>query len=419
MSKKKKIICGLLLAAFLITGAVLLAGPMTRNSSHSNAAINAAEVADSSSDSKFVPDSKFVDDAQGVDERLWNTLLKLSQDYGPYNNEIIAAYQEKDRDKFMCILAKQVIVNLGRCRKQLDNTADDAAVGYRDEVLLYYALRFRALELSYAEPILKKLADKNDQSVAQDQESLVQFGEFITKEVAMLANTYRCAQLHGGYLLWTGKSEEDVRRDYAKLGLADKDIENCLTEARRRCEQLKQQQTSASGAAAKADAGSSDTNQYNTDYPRYYYSTDDRIWNTANYLSLCLQNEIWWLKTFSNKRDDELQKKLCSELAADIQMCRRKIEAYGAGSAPEVKKAAVSMCAVGEEIVRNYNDYVSGKIEYKALEKALQKGEAEFVKLNAGLYEARRIYLTNVTRDPNMVNHTMFNDGISPIAFHE
>lgn len=413
MSKTaKRVVIACIAVAAICSAAVLYIWPMFRSGQPGSAP--------EAADAEYVPDSKFVEQPQEVDKRLWSALLVMANDYGPYNKEIAEAYKEKDRDKFMCILAKQVIVNLGRCRRQLDNTADDPDVGYRDEVLLYYALRLRSLELSYAEPILKKLADKNDQSVSQDQIGMMQYGEFIAKEVAMLSDLYRCAQLHGGYLLCSGKSEDEVRRDFASLGLADPDIDNCLAEAKQRCAMLK---NSASGAAASPSAQSAGTAdklaQYSKDYPRFYRSGADRMWNTANYLSLCLHNDLWWMKTFSNKRDDELQKKLSDELAADLQMCRRKIEAAQSDDAPEVKKAALEMCTLGDSVINNYNEYRSGRMEYEAFQQTLKKDAAAYFKLKTALYEARRAYLLRNVKDSDLVNHAMFNDGISPIQLND
>ena len=403
--KRIAITCSTLLVVSAAAAAVLLILPILRSP------------AQSSSETSASP--KLAEEPKSADESLWSCLTSLSKDYDAYNKEIVQAYKEKDRDKLMFFLAKQVVVNLGRCRKQLDNTADDPDVGYRDEVMLYYALRLRSLELSYSDVILKKLADKNDDSASKDKDSLLQFGDFISAEIAMRVDLGRCAQLHGGYMLWKGRSEDEVRRACSEIGLQDKEIDLCMFEAKARCAMLNDKR----GAASGGNAGSAEEKTKNTQYlpnaPGFYRNTEDRMWNTANYLSLCLQNELWWMKTFSNKRGDKLQKKLSDDFAADLQMCRRKFEAVGSSDAPDVKKAALAMCSLGDSVLNHINAYRNGQLEEDALTAALQKEEAEFAKKKAALEEARRSYLMRVIKDRNKVNYVMWNDGISPMQFKD
>ena len=348
-------------------------------------------------------------DARDVDAQLWKVCLAIKRGNEDSVEKIAAAYAAHDKAKLDRYLAKQYELIWRRGRKQLDLITADDTVGYKDEALLLYAYAFRIWELSHTEIVQKRLSELR---AVSDFDNLPD--EYKSCSLALLSSGYRCAAIHGGYLLWSGNSDTTVQRDLKQMDIDADDIEEYLNGARLRKQDI-ERQIGSSGKNKDALWNAAELEKYyNEDYPSFYRIPEDRMWNWGNYLAFSTVNYLWWEENKPQADDGESQKELRDWLAADLAVYRKKIAAVETERAAEMKKAALAVCAEADVILKHADQYGSG--DNPDVKQILRADSAKFEAKRAALYQARRDYVSKMTKDDSAAERCMVLDGIGPVV---
>ena len=244
--------------------------------------------------------------------------------------------------------------------------------------------------------------------------------------LGVMHNYWFCAKEHGGYRLWQGCSSASVSAELdADLGACSCDI-NTKGPTRIRCLERRLQGGSKYAAFClpifrrfslpvllqkysitvwnlyvvllqmhlPAD-GFLDTlclgDKYilhNFNFPQ---NREERWWRIINNLALNTDNYVLSVKygvrhkPDSDKRcvhilpkygKNSAEMKLCSDnIAADLLYCRRRLQSAEFAGVPELKKAGLEFCSASEEILRTWERYRQGKIDYKVFCRTIKKNE--------------------------------------------
>ncbi|MDO5295256.1 MAG: hypothetical protein Q4F00_01245 [bacterium] len=150
-----------------------------------------------------------------------------------------------------------------------------------------------------------------------------------------------------------------------------------------------------------------------TQYQQQYRSSNDRLWDTAHYLTVSTDNFLWTAKfqdvnnkgsafmetcrirTLHDKNSPEMQQ-YRDFYARDLARCRYKLEASKGQKTSALHRAALEMCSSGEAMLSLWDNYREGIVDYKTFAEALKKEEAIFAEKRLAAVQARWNYLSRL-----------------------
>ena len=297
--------------------------------------------------------------------------------------------------------------------------------------------------------------------------------------LAIGSNANRCFSRHCGYGFWQGRSREQMlgdvnswlntgyaaeMNDLAKQDAAD----DIMCKARLNCLELRRRHGSKFAALwmpVKFFFSETLGDQFtlsvmqiahgrrNKKLPHNDYSDvnflalgpmnktaltqEDRLWRVTQYAALNTGNYLWTVK-FINKdrvgdgklfmrqirpqytKNSKEMQAYSDSLSADLQDCRRKIQADGFQNLSELRRASSELCDAAEDIIKVWNLYRNDKIDYETFVASLQKAEAGFEKKRRAVLSLRWDYLTKRCRGVNFyIIWSMQCDGVSMNALAE
>ena len=364
--------------------------------------------------------------------------------YGPEDEIDAAADASADKKPVVYDLAafRKIAAKFDRqmisYRVELEKLAAESAAGYEDDVLLLHAFylhnfnRFLAIHETRIYRASKENAvpginwqHANLESLLRSDNKDKTFFYPEQKDVLLDADQsqdllkVRCCQGHGGYSLWRGCPADAVEMelsDYKSQVYSDSFL---LRASKARCAELRRQHGSVLAPLKIVTVNFLDwlwilksmtilkinmsmQPDYFTDLmelPVYdkCRGADDKVWNTAHYLALTSGNFLWIAKyrDMNNKDSAFLEKCRIRELydkngtqmrhyrdylALDLQRARKQLETAEYKKAPAMRQAALRLCGSAEEILKTWDRYREGRIDYKSFAAALKRDEANYLK---------------------------------------
>ncbi len=370
-------------------------------------------------DAKALKNPRSAQGTQDVDESLWKVCLALHRGF-QYTGRLTDAYKLRDTEKIRKILANQYALTMPRCRKQLDLIAEDEIADYRDEVFLTYAFYYRLLELNESEELLQQAAQTN---LKENWQRMPE--EFVSNMAGFSSHMTRCAQMHGGYLLSRGYSKNRTRLIFSISSFDEDLIERIMFGSEYICKIINGQYeaelyqklahvTDKKQLEYYVGLSKQDDN-YVLNFP--IPSPEDKVWNAARYLDLSARNTLWLLNGKSHACGEKEQTAMIGWLAADLSICRSKINSPGKNRAPEVQQAALELCGAVENLLAHTAEYKSGKIDKNAFTQLLREDENSLNKKCDAMYHLRKDYLLRVTDNyDEAVELVLIKDGLQHLA---
>ena len=159
---------------------------------------------------------------------------------------------------------------------------------------------------------------------------------------------------------------------------------------------------------------------------------EDRLWYVVRYMSAAADNYLWTVKFIADhklkhsrlqqvrllprygKNSPELQV-ASRNLAADIQFCRRKLQSAEFKNLPEgMKKASSELCTASEAVLRTWERYRQGKMNYAEFYRTLKHDETVFEKKRQDVLGRRWDYMYDRTKgNGGYIVVSLSSDGVS------
>ena len=344
------------------------------------------------------------------DDKQWTLLSEIVHDYRQYDQEYGTAKQNNDIPQY-----KKTFIWYGKRlvahRMSVNKMSTDCVSGYKDELLMLNALCDRIYDLRGVLRIAKRPAGQ--QITAADKKLWEE--ECLAKQALIEILIGRCAEKYGGYLLWMGKSEEDVLLCYGDLGLENREL--LLLDARvyyyylvesRGAGHLKNLERIRLAVKRKL------TGSVSTGSPLLKPSPEDDIWFAANYLMTSADNYICDVKFDTIKKaNGPLNRFNNEELIAALQYSRGRIAAAG-GADENMKIAAKGLCSAVESLQAADKQWLSKSVDFDGYIKIFNQRTPAFEEMRSLVLCARRdTLLKRNNGDAQLAAKMLEADGIA------